>query len=269
MRNDIPPFAHLPLQPSYNTKSSEPETSSVGDISGAKQSQDMGWNTANNLKEDVEQARTRLQTLGLVDAKEVFLSSNENWLKKERQSTEKCLETCNQCLAQHDDSQERRSRKRGEPANQRVAPLHTREDLTQAEVEILFSLQKLIENLKSALHDRQTGSQQKSHSGIDGTFHQAKSICGDQLRESARKPLTSDQHLGVLDLAPESEKKLPNNIHVNEDVYIDVGGEQTLITSHNQRFEVRRVRIGTRARQTVIASSEAGLREVLRSRREE
>ena len=78
---------------------------------------------------------------------------------------------------------------------------------------------------------------------------------------------STKQRLAILNNA--AKQASSGAVHVVEDVKIGMDGEQKLITSHEQLFEVRRVTLGNRARQVVMSASDAALQEFLRSDRTE
>lgn len=76
---------------------------------------------------------------------------------------------------------------------------------------------------------------------------------------------STEQCLAVLHRA--AEQASSSGVHVVEDVDIGNDAQQMLITSRDQLFEARRIKLGSRAKQFIMSTTSEELQDFLKSQR--
>ncbi|KAM0269065.1 hypothetical protein ACHAQH_009821, partial [Verticillium albo-atrum] len=218
--------------------------------------QDMIKATTQDLENHLEEITAKLRSLAPLGGGSPELGEDEHWFEKERQSTEQCLEICAQGLARLDEVR----LKNGDDTNTFVPA----QNFTLAEIMTLLALRKCRDDL--ALHLRAKEELCGRYVPV-GALHQeaTDSVSHDDARRLVSESHSTEQCLAVLHRA--AEQATSGGVHVVEDVDIGNDGQQMLITSRDQLFEARRIKLGNRARQFVMSTTSEELQEFLKSQR--
>ncbi|KAM9873757.1 hypothetical protein VDGL01_12180 [Verticillium dahliae] len=210
--------------------------------------------TTHDLSLHLEEINMKLQSL-TPPAGPMPTEREREWFERERTSTEKCLDICAQGLALLDEMSHN-SLSKVEPPNKGTQTRQLSRELSLAEIMTLFALRKCSDDLRLHLRtkiEQAERSMQVPPCSVNTTQNNARRL--------AAQSESVEQCLAVLQRA--SEQATSSRVHVVEDVDIGVEGEQMLITSRDQLFEVRRVSLGDGARQVVMSSTPATVREFL------
>ncbi|KAF3357046.1 hypothetical protein VDGD_02421 [Verticillium dahliae] len=216
--------------------------------------------TAQDLENHLEEINAKLRALaplsGLLPA---LPPEDRRWFERERRSTEQCLDICAQGLARLDELM-LRSLPDAERSNESNQTHKLAQEFTLAEIMTLLALRRCRDELAFHLHSKEGQAERYLPRGApaDTAFqHDAWGL--------AAQSESTEQCLAILPHA--AEQAASSGVHVVEDVDIGVDGEQMLITSRDQLFEVRRVNLGNRARQVVMSSTSEAVREFLQSQK--
>ncbi|KAM0321337.1 hypothetical protein ACHAQA_010166 [Verticillium albo-atrum] len=215
---------------------------------------DMVRSTTEDLETHLEEINAKLRSLAPWGQPLTLTPEDRRWFERERRSTEQCLDICAQGLARLDEL------RLGTDYNTQAVALA--QNYTLAEATTMFALTKCREELALYLRakEEQTGRYRPM-----GATNALVDPAQDNTQRLGSESRSTEQCIAVLRRA--AEQASSSAVHIVEDVDIGMDGQQLLITSRDQLFEARRVRLGNRAKMVVMSSSSEAVQEFLRSRK--
>ncbi|KAM0321858.1 hypothetical protein ACHAQA_009863 [Verticillium albo-atrum] len=215
---------------------------------------DMVRSTTEDLETHLEEINAKLRSLAPWGQPLTLTPEDRRWFERERRSTEQCLDIYAQGLTRLDEL------RLGTDDNTQAAALA--HNYTLAEATTMFALTKCREELALYLRakEEQTGRYRPM-----GATNALVDPAQDDTQRLGSESRSTEQCIAVLRRA--AEQASSSAVHIVEDVDIGMDGQQLLITSRDQLFEARRVRLGNRAKMVVMSSSPEAVQEFLRSRK--
>ncbi|KAH7025125.1 uncharacterized protein B0I36DRAFT_250387 [Microdochium trichocladiopsis] len=225
--------------------------------------------TTRDLEDRLEQINARLQSLAPVKAQRIAVDdSMVQSLQREQESTAKCLEICTDVLKNITGM-------RFQPISSEALSTTTTawlspEALTRADTITLSTLKECSEKLKDTIRTLQVHGDE-AQTRLRGTFSSSSTAAvveTDFVPESdglGSELESTKQCLAICNVA--SHTVSSGAVHVLEDVDIGVDGQQMLIASLGELFNVKRVTIGERGTQIVGTFTPNALEDLVKNQR--
>ncbi|KAM0625559.1 hypothetical protein ACHAPW_008691 [Verticillium nonalfalfae] len=219
--------------------------------------QDMIKATTQDLESHLEDINRKLHSLtSLGDQQPADNAEERQWFERERQSTQQCLDICAQGITQLVEA-----RKRYKDGAHTAMEA---EQLTLAELVTLLALRRCQDDL--AIHLRAKEEQAGRSQSLPVHHRQAAlPTSSPETQAFLHESHSTEQCLAVLHRA--AEQASSSGVHVVEDVDIGNDAQQMLITSRDQLFEARRIKLGSRAKQFIMSTTSEELQDFLKSQR--
>ncbi|KXJ85004.1 hypothetical protein Micbo1qcDRAFT_128717 [Microdochium bolleyi] len=226
--------------------------------------QTMIQNTTSDLEHQLEKINTKLQYLSPGERQNTTTGHQglQN-LHQERESTTKCLEICADVLAHMTSMRFQPVAIEDVASSVSLSP----EALSPADVITISALQECISKVKDTMQILQAHNDKTEERFTIARLNIPSGITGakcDQVSDRLGSELDSTkQCLAICDRA--ASKASSEAVHVLEDVDIGPDGQQMLIASLGELFQVKGVKLGERATQIVGALPPSAIDELIRN----